>query len=167
MITALNVIGWSGWAVRVTDCNHSHSNNVDSECIVYKSGSAWRCKLAVRGSGCHVFAPWEGYIKKIFIFERRCNEGQYHSHCSHSFRHMAPIVTVIIHLVSKFWISWYAAIILFVAVCAGMSPVSMSYSHFVVIREVKKFSHMEVNVCYLGPRIFCVESSNAEVQTLS
>jgi hypothetical protein len=43
----------------------------------------------------------------------------------------------------------------------------MSYSHFVVmIREIKKFSHMEVHVCYLGPRIFYVESSNAEVGTL-
>jgi len=43
----------------------------------------------------------------------------------------------------------------------------MSYSHFVVIREVKKFSHMEVNVCYMGSRIFYVGSSNAEAGNLS
>jgi len=43
----------------------------------------------------------------------------------------------------------------------------MPYNHFVVVREVKKFSHMEVKVCYMGPRIFYVESSNAEARTLS
>jgi len=82
-------------------------------------------------------------------------------------RPTVSVVTVIIYLVSKFLDFLICSNHFFVAVCAGMSSVSMSYSHFVVIREVKKFSHMEVNVCYVSPRLLYVESSNAEAGTLS
>ena len=84
----------------------------------------------------------------MFIFQRRCNEGQYYSHYSYSFRHIATIVTVIIYLVSKFLdlLKWG--------------------NHFVEISEVKKFSHTVVNVYYMGSGILYNDSSNAEAGTL-